>query len=161
VVANAWSPAVCSRESTISNIYSYLSILRYVSLGAGGSTDLDSAFSNDSWSSCICRELPSTHTPPSNLNGIAKLYAQSRAIGILLSVIILVETCVGGFSISTASSPTTIPGPPGVKPPCGAVMGPIGWLIAFWVSISLHKHILGAEMNSQFLFCTILSPSCM
>jgi len=59
------------------------------------------------------------------------LYSQNRAVGALLSVVILVEICIGGFSISTTSAPTLV-GPSGTRPPCGAVMGPIGWLVAFW-----------------------------
>jgi hypothetical protein len=55
-------------------------------------------------------------------------------IGIVLSGILIVEVAVGGYAISTTSPPAPIPGAPGAAPPCGAVMGPIGWLIAFWVS---------------------------
>jgi len=60
------------------------------------------------------------------------LYAQNMVIGIVLSGILIVEVAIGGYAISTTSPPAPIPGAPGAAPPCGAVMGPIGWLIAFW-----------------------------
>jgi len=61
------------------------------------------------------------------------LCSQNRIIGFLLSFTILVEICIGGFAISTTSPPSPVTGVgAGASPPCGAVMGPIGWLIAFW-----------------------------
>jgi hypothetical protein len=53
-------------------------------------------------------------------------------IGISLIVILLVELCIGSYSISTVTVPRA---PPGVPIPCGVLTGPLGWLIKFWVSI--------------------------
>ena len=45
----------------------------------------------------------------------------------------IVEIVIGGIAISTTSPPTPATRPVAAGPPCGAVMGPFGWLIAFWV----------------------------
>ncbi|PPQ84956.1 hypothetical protein CVT25_004469 [Psilocybe cyanescens] len=60
------------------------------------------------------------------------IYGQSKPIAAVLSVILVTEIVIGGISISTTSPPLPVPGPPSAQPPCGAVMGPFGWLIAFW-----------------------------
>ncbi|KAF4613124.1 hypothetical protein D9613_010932 [Agrocybe pediades] len=60
------------------------------------------------------------------------IFSQNKIVGAVLSLTLLVEVVIGGISISTTSPPPITPGPPGSRPPCGAVMGPTGWLIAFW-----------------------------
>jgi len=53
-------------------------------------------------------------------------------MGFVLGLTLAVEVAIGGFSVST-TSPPPVTGIPGMKPPCGATMGPFGWLLAFWV----------------------------
>ena len=62
-----------------------------------------------------------------------KIYSQNKAVGFVLGLTLVVEIVIGGISVSTTSAPPTT-GTPGTRPPCGAVMGPFGWLLAFWVS---------------------------
>ncbi|KAF8152921.1 hypothetical protein B0H34DRAFT_677156 [Crassisporium funariophilum] len=62
------------------------------------------------------------------------IFSQNKGIGFVLALTLLVEIVVGGISVSTTSPPPVTPGPPGSKPPCGAVMGPFGWLLAFWLT---------------------------
>ena len=45
----------------------------------------------------------------------------------------IVEVVIGGIAISTTSPRPPSAGSVGTGPSCDAVMGPIGWLIAFWV----------------------------
>uniref|UniRef100_A0A8H7XTP8 Uncharacterized protein n=1 Tax=Psilocybe cubensis TaxID=181762 RepID=A0A8H7XTP8_PSICU len=61
------------------------------------------------------------------------IYGQSKPIAALLGVTLVVEIVIGGISISTTSARPSVPGPPSAQPPCGALMGPFGWLLAFWV----------------------------
>jgi len=61
------------------------------------------------------------------------IYGRSKVVGGILAAVLLVEAVFGAYSVSTTSAPpANIPGPPGSSPPCGAVMGPRGWLITFW-----------------------------
>jgi len=60
------------------------------------------------------------------------IFAQNKAVGFVLGTTLVSEIIIGGISISTTHPPPVVPGPPGSQPPCGAVMGPFGWLIAFW-----------------------------
>lgn len=64
---------------------------------------------------------------------IYQIYGQSKPIAGVLSAILVAEIVIGGISISTTSPRPPVPGPPSAQPPCGALMGPFGWLIAFWV----------------------------
>jgi len=51
----------------------------------------------------------------------------------MLSLTLLVQVAVGGYSISEAVAPAPAPGSLGAGPPCGQIKGPPGPLIAFWV----------------------------
>lgn len=94
----------------------------------------------DAWSPALCKHmffwepvgaLISTVLSQMILGSrIYAVYAQDKKVGCLLALILAVEIAVGGFSISTTSPPPNIPGPS--TPPCGAIMGPDGWLISFW-----------------------------
>jgi len=60
------------------------------------------------------------------------VFSQNKIVAFVLGSTLIVEVVIGGIAIST-----TLPPPPsaravGTGPPCGAVMGPFGWLIAFW-----------------------------
>ncbi|GJJ14074.1 hypothetical protein Clacol_008331 [Clathrus columnatus] len=60
------------------------------------------------------------------------IYRRSKWIAALLITVLSIEIGIGGFSVSTTGLPPVPPGPPGMKPPCGSVIGPPGWYIAFW-----------------------------
>ena len=53
-------------------------------------------------------------------------------MGFILGLTLIVEIVIGGFAAST-TSPPVVTGPPGTRPPCGAVTGPFGWTLTFWV----------------------------
>jgi len=53
-------------------------------------------------------------------------------VGFVLGFTLVVEAVIGGIAVSATSAPPAT-GAPGTGPPCGAVMGPFGWLVAFWV----------------------------
>ena len=65
---------------------------------------------------------------------------------------------IGGIAISTTLPPSSFAGPIGTGPPCGAVMGPFGWLIAFWVR---KNHNLKNILNNFFflIFLITVNPS--
>jgi hypothetical protein len=60
------------------------------------------------------------------------IYSQSKPVGFFLVLILMVEIVIGGISVGTTSPPLPHPGPASAQSPCGAVMGPFGWLISFW-----------------------------
>ncbi|KIM41296.1 hypothetical protein M413DRAFT_145963 [Hebeloma cylindrosporum] len=96
----------------------------------------------DVWSPTSCKHmfywepvgaLISTVLSQMVLGGrVYAIYSQNRTVGFILGLTLIVEIVIGGIAISTTSAPPAS-GPPGMRPPCGAVMGPFGWLIAFWV----------------------------
>ena len=55
-------------------------------------------------------------------------------MGFVLGLTLVVELVIGGIAVSTTSAPPQT-GPAGTRPPCSAVMGPFGWLLAFWVRL--------------------------
>jgi len=75
-------------------------------------------------------------------DSLSQIFAQNKAIAVILGLTLVVEVVVGGISISTTSPPPPSAAPAGLGPPCGAVMGPFGWLVAFWVGKTSGKSIL-------------------
>ena len=75
-----------------------------------------------------------------------------------------VEVVIAGMSINVTSPPPPFAGPTGLGPPCSAVIGPFGWLVAFWVSKSSknflcdHSHFL--NFHRQYHFSMMLLLSC-
>jgi len=59
------------------------------------------------------------------------IYSKKKVVAFVLGSTLIVEVVIGGLAINTASPPPSAV-PIGTGPPCGAVMGPFGWLIAFW-----------------------------
>ncbi|KAF8961452.1 hypothetical protein BDZ97DRAFT_1829383 [Flammula alnicola] len=54
------------------------------------------------------------------------IFSQNKVVGFILGR-------HWGISVSTTSPPPALPNvAPSSRPPCGAVMGPHGWLVAFW-----------------------------
>ena len=66
----------------------------------------------------------------------------------------LVEVVIGGIAISTTLPPPPSAGPVGTGPPCGAVMGPFGWLIAFWVRKTIKDYL-----NNLFFMLLQVNPT--
>jgi len=60
------------------------------------------------------------------------IFSKNKAIAFVLGSTLIIEVIIGGISISTTSPPPPYEGPVATAPPCGAVMGPFGWLISFW-----------------------------
>jgi hypothetical protein len=76
------------------------------------------------------------------LNQRQQIYARNRTIAVALCLLLLVEVCVGGYTISMTSPGTLDSGPPGMNPPCVAVPPDLGWMIEFWVSRVFHETFL-------------------
>ncbi|PPQ74889.1 hypothetical protein CVT26_011450 [Gymnopilus dilepis] len=96
----------------------------------------------DVWSGAACRHI-SFFEPVGAListvlsqmilgSRVYAIFGQSKLVGLILGGTLLAEIVIGGISISTTHPRPAIAGPPGSGPPCGAVMGPFGWLVAFW-----------------------------
>ena len=62
-----------------------------------------------------------------------QIFGKNRVIAFVLGLALVVEVVLGGIAISTTSPPPPSAGPFGSTPPCGAVTGPFGWLVSFWV----------------------------
>ncbi|KDR76962.1 hypothetical protein GALMADRAFT_421382 [Galerina marginata CBS 339.88] len=60
------------------------------------------------------------------------IFSQNKIVGLVLGTTLLSEIIIGAISVSTTHPPPPILGPASSQPPCGAVMGPFGWLVAFW-----------------------------
>ncbi|KAF8802037.1 hypothetical protein BYT27DRAFT_6777588 [Phlegmacium glaucopus] len=60
------------------------------------------------------------------------IFGQNKAIAFILGLTLVVEVIIGGIAIGTTSPPPPSTAPAGSGPPCGAVMGPFGWLLSFW-----------------------------
>jgi len=60
------------------------------------------------------------------------IFAKNKAVAFILGFILIIEVVIGGISISTTTPPPASAESAPTGPPCGAVMGPFGWLIAFW-----------------------------
>lgn len=143
--------------------------IRCISLGTSRRFDLHCSIADDLGKSCLCRMLfIQTLLLFLFLNphhdALSQIFAQNKAIAVILGLTLVVEVVVGGISISTTSPPPPSAAPAGLGPPCGAVMGPFGWLVAFWVGKTSGKSILWQSHLSSFYrqsrFSTILSYSC-
>jgi len=60
------------------------------------------------------------------------VYSQNKAVAFLLGSTLIAEVIIGGIATSTTAPPPQSAVPVAIGPPCGAVMGPNGWLYAFW-----------------------------
>jgi hypothetical protein len=110
---------------------------RRIYLEASGCAYLDGTFPDDSWKSCIrCKSHFDSCVSIRMLMRRYQIYGRNRTIAVLLCLLLLIEVCVGGYTISMTSPGSPHSGPPGTNPPCVAVPPALGWMIEFWVSWS-------------------------
>jgi hypothetical protein len=64
---------------------------------------------------------------------LSQIFSQNKAVAFVLGSILVVEVVIASISISLTSPPPPFAGPTDLGPPCSVVIGPFGWIVAFWV----------------------------
>jgi hypothetical protein len=70
------------------------------------------------------------------------VFSKNKAIAFILGSILIIEVIIRGIATSVIAPPTLYAGPGATGPPCGALTGPSGWLIAFWIIPVLYDTIV-------------------
>ena len=151
--ANIWSTGSCKRKAEwLSTIHiATFTSNRRVSVGTSRRFDLYCSIADDTGESCLCRTLFTHLLFLFDSPLFPQIFGQNRVIAFLLGLTLAVEVVIGGIAISTTSPPPPSAGPLGSAPPCGAVMGPFGWLVSFWVRKRLKIHPYNILFFLRFL----------